>query len=84
MVSERLCVDPVVTLPKLSDAGLADTTPAVTPLPDNETEAALLTVFVAIVTLPLVAPAAVGAKVTLKLTACPGFNPTGSVIPETL
>lgn len=84
IVSDRLCVEPVVTLPKLRDAGLGDTAPAVTPVPDRDTEAALLTLSVAMVTLPLVAPAEAGANVTLKVTACPGFSPTGRVIPETL
>jgi len=34
-VSERDCLFPTVTLPKLTLAGLAETVPAETPVPDN-------------------------------------------------
>src|SRR5581483_10563808 len=82
MVSDRLWLLPVVTLPKLRLVGLAEMAPAETPVPDR------LTVVVdpaaVMVTLPLAEPVAVGAKVTLKLADCPGFRVTGSVRPLTL
>jgi hypothetical protein len=53
MVSERLCVVPVVTLPKLSEDGLAAMAPAVTPVPETEMLAACFEASVATLMLPV-------------------------------
>lgn len=81
IVSDSDWVLPTVTVPKLRLAGLAPKVPAVVPVPVNGIVRVGLGAFEVSVRLPLAAPLAVGANVTLKLVLCPAFRVTGAVIP---
>lgn len=82
IVSDNVWVVPVVTLPKLSEVGLAAIAPGVTPAPESAILA--LPALEVMLTLPLAFPPAVGAKLTEKLADCPAFKVTGKVRPLTL
>ena len=76
---------PVLTLPKLTEAGFAVTVlVAVTPVPLTGTDTCEFGALLAMVTLPLVAPAACGAYCTLNVLLCPAAIVSGVVTPLTL
>ena len=66
-VSGKLALPPVCTLPKARLVGLAESAPAVTPVPDRAILSVGLDPFDVIVTLPLAAPVIAGANCTLKV-----------------
>jgi hypothetical protein len=72
---------PTVTLPKLRLAGLGDSDPADSPVPDRGMLKVGFDAFDVIVTVPLALPAAVGVYVTVKLVLAPAANVTGVVMP---
>jgi hypothetical protein len=72
---------PTVTLPKLKLAGLAVSEPGVTPVPVNPTVRGELEASDVMVTLPLTAPAAWGAKATVKVVLCELASVNGAVMP---
>ena len=72
---------PTVTLPKLMLLGLSARAPGVTPVPDTPIVSVGFEPFEVMVTVPLAAPVACGAKVTVKLVLCEGFNVSGAVMP---
>ena len=80
-VSERDCLLPTITLPKLRLVGLGLRTPGVTPAPDNGIVKVGLEAFDVIVMLPLALPAVVGVNVALKVALCPAVSVKGAVTP---
>ena len=80
-VSDRDCLFPTVTLPKLRLVGLAPSVPGVTPVPDKGMVRVGFEAFDVMVTLPLALPADDGANETLKVALCPAVRVTGVVIP---
>src|SRR5271157_5655697 len=80
-VSERDCLFPTVTLPKLRLAGFEPRSPGEIPVPDRGTARVGFEAFEVTVTFPLALPAAVGVNVTVKLALCPAVSVTGVVIP---
>jgi hypothetical protein len=66
-VSERVCVLPTCTLPKLILVGLAARDPAVTPFPDSAMLSEGLEAVLAIMMLPFAFPPDVGAKVAVNV-----------------
>jgi hypothetical protein len=66
-VSDAVWLLPVCTLPKLTLEGLAVSDPALTPVPDNETEREGFEALLEMLRLPLAAPLVCGAKATVKL-----------------
>ena len=80
-VSDRDCLLPTITLPKLRLAGFDPSAPGVTPVPDNGMVRVGLEPLEVIVTLPVTLAADVGVNVTLKLALCPAVSVTGAVIP---
>ena len=75
-VSDRDCLLPIVTLPKLRLAGLAPNVPGVTPLPDKGMVRVGFVALDVIVRLPLAPPADDGANETLKVVLCPAVSVT--------
>jgi hypothetical protein len=84
MVSEREPVLPTVTLPKLRLVGFALRAPGATPVPETGMVSVGFVAVEVTVRLPLTAPAAAGANLTVKVALCPPLNVTGAVIPLTL
>jgi hypothetical protein len=80
-VSDRVCLFPTVTVPKLRLVGLAPSVPGVTPLPDKGMVRLGFEALDVIVRLPLAPPADDGVNETLKVALCPAVNVTGVVIP---
>ena len=82
-VSDRVCLTPTCTLPKLRLVGFDPSVPATTavPVPDRGMVKVGLDAFEVMVTLPLAAPAAVGVNETLKLVLWPAVSVTGVAIP---
>ena len=66
-VSERLALLPTCTLPNDRLVGLAESVPAVTPMPETGIFRVGLAPLEVIVTLPLAAPVVAGANCTLKV-----------------
>jgi len=84
LVTVKLCVAlvPVVWLPKLSEAGEAESwSMEAMPVPLNGTTRGEFGVLLINVTLPDAAPAEVGAKVTLNVEEPPAGTERGSVSP---
>jgi hypothetical protein len=82
MVSDRVCLLPTVTLPKVRLDGFAASVPsAAFPVPDSDIVNAGFEAFEVIVTVPLAAPAACGANVTVKLALWDAFSVNGVLIP---
>jgi len=71
-------------LPKASLAGLSESAPAVTPVPDNGMLRLGFEAFEVTVSVPLTAPLAVGSKLMLKEVLWPAGRVRGVVIPLTL
>jgi hypothetical protein len=80
-VSDRDCLFPTVTLPKLRLVGFAPKAPGVTPVPDKGIVRVGLDAFEVSVTLPVTLPADAGLKVTVKVVLCPAVRVTGVVMP---
>jgi hypothetical protein len=80
-VSDRDCLFPTVTLPKLRLVGFAPSVPGVTPLPDKGMVRLGFEALDVIVRLPLALPADDGVNETLKVALCPAVRVTGVVIP---
>jgi hypothetical protein len=74
---------PTFTLPKLSEVGLAASVPAAAapPVPINWTVLVGFDALLVSVTLPLTAPAVVGANVAENEADCPGASVSGSCNP---
>ena len=83
-VSGKLWLLPTVTVPKLRLVALAVKEPTDAPVPESGIVEVGFEAFEATVRLPLAAPEAVGAKVTLKLALWPAFKLNGRLIPLTL
>ena len=66
-VSDRVCLFPTTTLPKLRLVGFDESAPGAVPVPDNGMVNVGLEAFEVIVTSPLAPPAEVGANETLKV-----------------
>src|SRR5208283_1925690 len=80
-VSDRDCLLPTVTLPKLRLVGLGDRSPGEIPVPDNGMVSVGFDALEVMVTLPLAPAAEVGANETLKVVLCPAVRVTGAVVP---
>ena len=80
-VSDRDCLFPTVTLPKLRLVGLAPSVPGVTPVPDKGMVRVGFEALDVMVRLPLALPADDGPNETLKVVLCPAVSVTGVVIP---
>ena len=80
-VSDRDCLFPMVTLPKLRDVGSAPSVPGATPVPDRGMVRVGFEALEVIVRFPLALPADDGANETLKVALCPAVRVTGVVIP---
>ena len=83
-VSDKDCLLPTVTLPKLRVVGLDPTAPGAIPVPDNGMARLGLEAFEVIVTLPLTIPVDAGVNVTVNVALWPAANVTGAVIPVRL
>jgi hypothetical protein len=83
-VSDKLWLLPTVTVPKLRLAALAVKEPTDAPVPESGIVEVGFEAFEVTVKLPLAAPEAVGAKVTLKLALWPALKVIGIEIPLTL
>lgn len=84
IVSDNPWLFPTVTLPKLSAAGLDESVPCETPVPDNVTDKEGFEAFEVTVNAPVALPADWGAKVTVKVAVWEGLSVTGVVIPLTV
>ena len=80
-VSDRDCLLPMVTVPKLRLVGFDPSAPGTTPVPDNGMFRVGLEALEVIVTLPLALPADVGVNVTVKVALWPAVSVAGVVIP---
>jgi hypothetical protein len=83
MVSDRLWLLPVVTLPKLNEVGLAEIAPADVPVPERAMLKAVCEVSVVTLNVPVDVPVVVGAKVTFTDTFWPGASESGRDNAET-
>ncbi len=83
-VSDKDCLFPTVTVPKLRLVGLAPSVPGVTPLPDKGIVSVGLEALDVRVRLPLALPDDDGVNDTLKVALCPAVSVTGVVIPVKL
>src|SRR5271168_1930491 len=83
-VSDRVCLLPTVTVPKLKVVGLDASEPAAAPVPDSGMVNVGFDAVEVMVIVPLTAPAAVGANETLNVALCPPVRVTGAVIPVVL
>ena len=76
-----LCALPSVTFPKFTLPGLAARVPAATPVPETEIPKGEFVASETIDSVPLAAPALVGAKLVLKVMLWFGATATGNVNP---
>lgn len=83
-VSERVVLEPTVTLPKLRLVGLAVSAPGATPVPDIGIVSVGLVALLDTEMLPVAAPVVVGAKLALKLVLWPAFSVKGKLRPVML
>jgi len=81
-VSDKDCLLPTVTLPKVRAVGFDPSAPGATPVPDRGMVKLGLEAFEAIVTLPLTIPADAGVNVTVNVVLWPAVNVTGVVMPD--
>lgn len=72
---------PTVTLPKLRLVGFDPSVPGVTAVPESAIVNVGFDPSEVMVTLPLAAPAVVGAKLTLNVVLCDAFRVRGAVMP---
>jgi hypothetical protein len=80
-VSDRDCLLPTITLPKLRLVGFEPSAPGVTPVPDTGMARVGFEAFEVTVRLPLALPADCGVNVTVKVAPCPAVSVTGAVMP---
>ena len=80
-VSERFALLLTWTLPKARLVGFALSVPGATPVPESAMLRLGFDPFEVIVTLPLTAPAADGANLTVNEVLCPAFRVRGNVSP---
>jgi hypothetical protein len=80
-VSDRACLLPTVTLPKLRLVGFDPSAPNATPVPDRGTVREGFEASDVIVTVPLALPLACGAKATVKVVLWEALSVNGIVIP---
>src|SRR5208337_3168460 len=80
-VSDKFTLLLTCTLPNARLVGFAVSVPCVTPVPDSAMLKLESDPLEVIVTLPLAAPLAVGANITLNVVLCPAVSVTGSVSP---
>ena len=80
-VSDRDCLFPTVTLPKLRLVGLAPSVPGVTPVPDRGMVRVEFEALEVMVRLPLALPADDGANETVNVVLCPAVSVTGVLMP---
>ncbi len=76
-VSDRVCLLPTFTLPKLRLVGLSASCPLPAPVPESERFVTGFDASLLIVTVALKAPAALGLNVTLSGVLCPALIVTG-------
>ena len=81
IVSVRVCLVPIGTLPKLRLAGLDPRIPAETAVPVRPIVKAGFEASDAITIVPLAPPFVVGAKVTVRVVLCAASRVIGVVIP---
>ena len=81
IVSDKDCVVPSSTLPKLRLAGFDPSVPNAAPVPVTGIVSVGFDAFEVIVTLPLTAPEETGENETLNVALCPAVSVTGAVIP---
>lgn len=81
MVSVSARSLPTVTLPKLRLVGFDARVPGVTAVPDSDIVRVGFDPSEVMVTVPLAAPAVVGAKVTVNVVLCDAFSVRGAVMP---
>lgn len=82
IVEESVWFCPIVTFPKLSDAGLAPSVPtAFVPTPETGTVNVASVALEASVSFPFEVPEVEGANCTLKLALCPAARVAGAVMP---
>ena len=80
-VSDKFVLLPTWTLPNARFVGFAASVPCVTPVPENGMLKLGFAPLEVILTLPLTAPPAVGAKRTVNDVLWPAFNVRGRVSP---
>ena len=80
-VSVRVFEPPDTTFPKLRLVGLGVICPCVTPVPESATSSVGSTAFESMTTVPVLEPAAAGAKTTLNDVVCPAGRVSGRVSP---
>jgi hypothetical protein len=84
-VSERVCLLPTATLPKLRLVGFDVSVPeTAAPVPERGMFNVGFDAVEVSVTVPETAPAAVGANETLNVAVCPAVSVTGAVMPVRL
>ncbi len=84
MVSDRVLLLPTLTLPKAMLAGLGESVPAVTAVPDTGTVRVAFEASLVTVRLPLGLPDDCGVKTTLNDLLAPAARVNGTVTPLTL
>lgn len=80
-VSDRDCLLPTVTLPKLRLLGFDPRAPTASPVPDNGMVRVGFEALDVTVTLPLAPVADCGVNVTVKVLLWPAVSVSGAVIP---
>ncbi len=83
-VSDKLLLLPTWTLPNARLVGFAVSAPCAIPVPESGTESVGLLALELMVSVPLAAPAADGAKVALKVVPCPALSVIGRLGPVKL
>ena len=76
-VSDAVCCDPTVTLPKSSLDGLLASDPAAIPVPESATFVAASEALLFMVAVALKGPAALGLNATVTVTLCPAATVVG-------
>ena len=80
-VSDKDCLLPRITLPKVRPVGFDPSAPGATPVPDNGMIRLGFGAFDVTVRLPLALPADCGVNATVKVALWPAVSVTGGVIP---
>jgi hypothetical protein len=80
-VSDRDCLLPTVTSPKLRLLGFDPRAPTASPVPDSGMVRVGFEASEVTVTVPLVLPLVCGAKATVRVVLCEALSVSGVVIP---
>jgi hypothetical protein len=80
-VSDRVCLLPTLTLPKLKLVGFDPSAPGEIPVPDNARVSVGFAASEVMVTPPLTLPVVCGAKVIVNVVLWEVLSVTGAVIP---